>query len=266
MVIASFATAAIIMAFRSQDASSIVQETVTSMQQNTIAAMDIMSQELRMAGYDPTGTGTPGFITASSSLIRFTADLNGDGDVNDANEDISYGFKTSSPSDDDDMNGIANNPPGVADLRRDTGGGMQSMSEGVEAFNFAYAYDSNGDGILDQYTLTTGANTGQQRTIWAFHSGGVWYNLDTNKDGSIDAADGPGLGNSGAIAGVDTGTPFNVNDVRAVKIWILARSDRQDAKYNNTNTYVVGRQVITPNDKFYRRLLTTTVSCRNQGL
>jgi len=258
MVIASLATAAIIMAFRSQNVSSLTQEAATMMQQNTMAAMDSMTHELRMAGYDPTGSDTPGFITASSSLIRFTADLNGDGDVNDANEDISYGFKTSSPSDDTDMNGIANDPPGVADLRRDTGGGMMSMAENIEAFNFAYAYDFDGDGILD---TSAGGNT-----IWAFHSGGVWFNLDINDDGFIDATDGPGVGNSGSITGVSTGTSFNINDVRAIKIWILARSNRQDATYNNTNTYVVGRQVITPNDKFYRRLLTTIVTCRNLGL
>lgn len=248
----------------------MVQETVTAMQQNNAAAMNIITKELRMAGYDPTESGIPGFITASPSLINFTTDLNGDGDVLDANENISYGFRitaalSDTPPDDDDpdRNGIAD--AGVADLRRDTGGGMQSMAEGIQAFNFAYAYDANGDGILDQYTIPVGnPNAGQQRTIWAFHSGGIWYDLDTNSDGDIDALDD--TNGDGVIEGRNTTTPFNINDVRATRIWILARSNRVDSKHTDSNTYVVGRRVLIPNDKFYRRLLTTTVTCRNMGI
>ena len=270
MVFSSFVIAAIVMAFRSQETSSLVQETVTAMQQNNAAAMNIMTRELRMAGYDLTESGIPGFTTASSSLINFTADLNDDGDVSDTNENISYGFKiTADPSDtfpdddDSDRNGIAN--AGVADLRRDTGGGMQSMAEGIQAFNFAYAYDANGDGILDQYTIPVGnPNAGQQRTIWAFDSGGIWYDLDTNSDGDLDALDD--TNGDGVIDGRNTTTTSSVSDVRAVRIWILARSNRKDSKLTDTNTYVVGRRVLIPNDRFYRRLLTTTVTCRNMGL
>lgn len=240
MVLSSFAIAAIVMSFRSQDASSLVQEAVTSMQQNNGAAMDIMTKEIRMAGYDPTESGTPAILTATSSSLRFTADLNGDGDTNDTNdtnEDVTYGFTAAN-----DANGDGVADSGAAELGRKTGAGtLQDMAENIQAINFAYAYDSNGDGVLE----TSGGNT-----IWAFNSGGT----DINGDGVIDALDGP------------TGSSFNLSDIRAIKIWILARSDRQDAKYSNTNTYTVGRQVITPNDKFYRRLLTSTVTCRNLGM
>lgn len=275
----------------------MVQEAVTAMLQNNAAAMNIMTKELRMAGYDPTEAKTSppaagyattdtlpasppatiAMITATSSSLRFTADLNGDGDVDDPsgtagadpNEDVSYGF---SAADDPNGDGIIANS-GVADLGRKTGNGtgsgMQPMAENIQAINFAYAYDANGDGILDQYTLASGPYAGQLRTIWAYNSGGpsgTWFNLDTNGDGDIDESDGPGLGGNGAITGNDTLTAFNINDIRAIKIWVLARSTRQDSKHFNNNTYTVGRQVITPNDKFYRRLLTTTVTCRNMGL
>lgn len=296
MVISSFVVAAIVMAFRSQQSSSLVQEAVTAMQQNNAAAMYIMSKELRMAGYDPTESATSppaagynttfaipaatpsviSMITATSSSLRFTADLNGDGDVDDpsgtagadANEDVTYGFRTA-----DDANGDGIADSGLADLRRKTGNGtgsgMLPMAENIHAINFAYAYDADGDGVLDQYTLSTGPNTGQLRTIWAYNSGGAtptWFNLDTNGDGAIDETDGPGAGGTGAITGTNTTTAFDINDIRAVKIWILARSTRQDSKYSNTNTYTVGRQVITPNDRYYRRLLTSSVTCRNMGI
>jgi type IV pilus assembly protein PilW len=89
---------------------------------------------------------------------------------------------------------------------------------------------------------TTGGNTTWATTIYA-------DDTDTNGDAVINNLDGPYF-----------------KHIRAIKIWILARSNRQDSKHNNTNTYTVGSQVITPNDKFYRRLLTTTVTCRNMGL
>ena len=262
MVLSSFAIAAIIMAFRSQESSSLVQETVTTMQQNNTAAMNIMMQELRMAGYDPTESGVPSMLTATSSSIRFTADLTGDGDIGDSNEDVTYGFTTAADPDGDGL--IANG--GVTELGRNTGGGLQDMAAGIAAINFAYAYDSNEDGILDQYTLTTGPNTGQLRTIWAFNNAGTWFNLDSNGDGLVDASDGPGAGGNGSIAGVTTGTPFNIAYIRSVRIWILACSERKDSGHTNANTYTVGRLVVTPNDRFYRRLLTSTVTCRNLGL
>lgn len=261
MALSGFAIAAIVMAFRSQNASSLIQETVTDMQQNNSAAMDIMTRELRMAGYDPTESTLPAIIAATSSTFHFTADLTRNGVVTDANENVAYGFKA---TDDTDGNGVAD--AGIANLGRNTGGGFMEMAENIEAINFAYAYDSNNDGNLDTYTLTSGPNVGQQRTIWAFPSGGIWFNIDTNGDGVIDASDGPGSGSTGVIAGSSTGTTVNLKDIRAIMIWILARSDRNDARTVNTTTYTVGRQVLTRNDRFYRRLLTSTVTCRNFGL
>ena len=288
LVISSFVIAALIIAFRTQESSSLVQETVTTMQQNNVAAMNIITQELRMAGYDPGEVGTPpattgytttdtiptttmSIITATSSSIRFTMDLNNDGVITGSDEDVTYGFKTTATSDDVNSDGIVDiGVGGVADLRRKTGNGvgsgMQSMAEGLSAINFAYAYDSNEDGVIDQYTLTTGSNSGQQRTIWAFNNGGTWFNLDSNGDGVIDASDGPGVGGNGSIAGVNTGTLFNITHIRSVKIWILACSERRDTGHTNANTYTVGRQVITPNDRFYRRLMSSTVTCRNLGI
>ena len=73
-------------------------------------------------------------------------------------------------------------------------------------------------------------------------------------------------GKNGIIVGTPTLTPILPQDIRAVRIWILSRADREDPDFRNTKTYVVGSQVITPNDGFRRRLLTTTVQCRNMGL
>ena len=55
-----------------------------------------MVHDLRMAGLDPKKLEDPldaagaGFVTATSSDLRFTADTNYDGDLNDPFEDIRY--------------------------------------------------------------------------------------------------------------------------------------------------------------------------------
>jgi len=56
--------------------------------------------------------------------------------------------------------------------------------------------------------------------------------------------------------------------IRSVQITLLARVDRTDQKFVNTRTYTTpGGQTWGPyNDNFRRRLLTTTVKCRNMGL
>ena len=98
-------------------------------------------------------------------------------------------------------------------------------------------------------------------------------NLDTNNDGDIDATDGPGPGNNGLITGVTIVPDIAISDIRAVRIWMLARTGRRDNDFLNSHTYVVGHKVITPstdavsdNDNLRMRLLTTIVKCRNLGL
>jgi hypothetical protein len=54
--------------------------------------------------------------------------------------------------------------------------------------------------------------------------------------------------------------------VRAVQIWVLARSEEAIKNHSDTSTYVVGDKHITAGDKFRRRLLTGMVKCRNLGL
>lgn len=63
-------------------------------------------------------------------------------------------------------------------------------------------------------------------------------------------------------AGVQTAVLANI---RSVQVTILARAGRTDPKFNNTMTYTTpSLQNWGPyNDTFRRRLLTTTIRCRN---
>ena len=68
--------------------------------------------------------------------------------------------------------------------------------------------------------------------------------------------------------GTNATAPANPNEIRSVQIAILARAEHEDSKFSNTKTYTTpsGANWGPYNDGFRRRLLSTTVKCRNMGL
>jgi type IV pilus assembly protein PilW len=111
------------------------QEQIAEMQQNARAAMDMMTREIRMAGYDPTGTMQRSDPTGEKFVgipydvdkLQIYADLNGNGDTDDSHEYIKYTM------DSDHL-----------EIRRDTGGGMQPFASNIQSFTFDYL-DSSGN-------------------------------------------------------------------------------------------------------------------------
>jgi hypothetical protein len=63
-----------------------------------------------------------------------------------------------------------------------------------------------------------------------------------------------------------SGIAYDADDIRAVRLFVLGTTDYSDKDFSNTNSYAVGRHVITPNDNVRRRLLTVNIFCRNMGL
>ena len=77
------------------------QEQIAEMQQTARTAMDMMTREIRMAGYDPLGSAGAGVVSAASNAINFTLDItdnagtgSSDGDTGDSNENITYSLYT----------------------------------------------------------------------------------------------------------------------------------------------------------------------------
>ena len=298
MLLGGLVTAAIYASFRSQHDNYIAQTQVTEMQQNLRSAMDVMTREIRMAGYDPLLSASQvipgvnpipaGIIWVDSFGMALAMDSNGNGKVDGGTDEIiafGFGDPHGNPYDNAPMDGIAD--AGAASLRRDVGGslaadgkyspgaaGYQPIADNIQAVGFAYAYDANGDGMLDFHDNNkNGQQDVGETTIWAVpDAGGQWVDLDTNQDGFINTADVvPALANPApagvaTIAGTPTGIVARPGDVRAVRVWILARASVPDPKFNNTSTYVVGKKVITVNDHYRRRLLETIIDCRNMGL
>ena len=239
MAITGVVMAAVFKVYTTQQDSYLIQEQIAEMQQNGRTAKYVMTREIRMAGYDPMAAVPPfGFVSAYGDSTNFTMDIVGeDGAVTVPGDNITYAVSDGK-------------------LERDEGSGNQVVVENIEAVGFAYAYDSDDDGNID-----TSANG---YIIWAIDSDDTDADkrldkyLDTNDDGIISVADD--------AAGADLATPVPIEQIRAVKIWILARTGVPDKDFSDTSTYVLANQRVNPNDGNRRQLWTTMVKCRNMAL
>jgi type IV pilus assembly protein PilW len=122
-----------------------MQEQKAEMLQNARAGLDLMTREIRMTGYNPTGslvpctginnaTNTPciGITSASASSLSFSVDLDGDGnltaDATNPNENIMFDVYTSG---------------GKPCLGRTSNGSKQPVVENISALSFTYLDASN---------------------------------------------------------------------------------------------------------------------------
>jgi type IV pilus assembly protein PilW len=227
---------------------------VVETQQNVRNAFILLEKEIRMIGYDRQNTDLFGITNIRQvggiDVLTFTADnglTNPDDGFLDVDETYTYSLFDSSTT----------AAVGNTDLGRTVGAAATDLvAAGIEQLGFAYAFDENEDGALDT------APGGQ--VIWAIDSDGdndLDRHLDTSGDGEISA----GEATQQLVA---IGLPdVNTDRIRAVKIFILARAKGMDLSYNNNEVYRVGRYTVAGGgDQFRRRLLVTTVRCRNLGL
>lgn len=124
LIIAAAATSS----FITQRRSFSLQEEVGEMVQGARATMDIITREIRMAGYDPTDAGFDGITPNDTATCddqqagpRLRADLNEDGDTDDANEDITYCYDAAN-----------------LQITRDSGGGRQPFADNVQNPTITY--------------------------------------------------------------------------------------------------------------------------------
>lgn len=131
--------------FYSQNKQIDKQDKVVEMQQSVRAAIDMMSREVRMAGYNPTNAkvtfGSYQYnafhILYNASQLQLRADLNGDGDVNDDNETITYIYDSTNKK-----------------ITRQKGNDTaENFAENIENFKFSYLSGEN-----PPVSITTAAN------------------------------------------------------------------------------------------------------------
>ncbi len=245
MIVSSVVVAAIYSSYTVQQKSYTVQEAVAEMQQNSRAALMMLSTDIRMAGFSPTG-GTFGFVTGQFD--------NGAG-LSEA---------------------VATNATNIA-FTADLGGTADSDGDGILDYNSTVdrtCQDINGDGNIDISEMEQIAYqlSGTNLQRYSTTTGAVeWHTVAEN----IEAIEFVYLDNTGTV----TATPA---DIRAIQISILTRASRSDNKFTNTKIYCPASNPFNPltgsctnpapatiwsyNDNRRRRLLITTIQCRNMGL
>lgn len=112
-------------AFITHRRAAVLQEHIAAMTQHALAALELLTLELRNAGSHPTGaTFTP--VTYSATQLEIRADFNGNGTTNELNEHVIYAYDATR-----------------SQITRDAGDGAASLVEHVQAFTFTYL-DSTG--------------------------------------------------------------------------------------------------------------------------
>jgi type IV pilus assembly protein PilW len=66
--------------------------------------------------------------------------------------------------------------------------------------------------------------------------------------------------------GVALASAVNFDRIRAVRVWILARTRQPLRDHSGPKNFIVGDKPVNRNDKFKYRLLSTTIKCRNMGI
>jgi type IV pilus assembly protein PilW len=102
------------------------REQVTQMTQGARAALDMLTHEIGIAGYNPTKAALSG-VTYHASQLQLQADLDGDGNTDDANENIIYTYDAS-----------------TRQILRNAGDGNEPLADHIQAFAFEYL-DANGN-------------------------------------------------------------------------------------------------------------------------
>ncbi|MFH0781166.1 MAG: PilW family protein [Pseudomonadota bacterium] len=204
---------------------------IAGIQQNLRGVLTILPMEIRLAGCDPTESHVAGILGATRTQLQFTRDIRGgvansniaDGDVTDAEENIAY-----------------------------------TLTARDNITNIAVAADNNGDGIVD----SGGANWNWGNTTPALgrQTGGAggFQPLADN----IEALEFNYILDDGTT----TLTPPALNKIRSVQVSLLARATNPADDYRHANlTYTTASGAVwnPPQDRYRRRLVITTIQCRN---
>jgi type IV pilus assembly protein PilW len=133
IVMASVATT-----FTSQTRTYSAQEQINQMEQNARGALDIMSREIKMAGYNPASGTVTGVTSYTSTTLTIQADLTGNGTISTSssdNEQIAYAYDSTNKK-----------------ITRQVGSGTaETLAENIDNLTFTY-YQASGT------TLATSAS------------------------------------------------------------------------------------------------------------
>jgi len=297
MVIGLVVMGAIYGTFKSQGDAFVIQEQLTAMHQNLRGAMYVMTRDIQMAGYmtnfdtsnytnidwDPTLAGNE----AIRPLIYGRNNDDGSGiDVKPGTDVMVIVKASNAPSDSRQL--TASDPVDATTLT------LSPFDINLDAATFKFGILVKSDlSRAEVFEVTSKAgnvltfknslqeNYGTGDRVYRadviiykvnindpLHPGLQRENLGNDQGFQIVAENIDNLQlryilNDGTIIDNPAGQEVNV---RAVQVFLLARTDQINRGYTNNNTYTMGDQAPTPNDGYRRKLMTSIIKTRNIGL
>lgn len=288
--------------FKSQEDSFVIQDQVTAMQQNLRAAMYTMSRDIQMAGFitnfdttthtlidwDPTLAGNE----AIRPLIYGRNNDDGSGiDVKPGTDVIVIIKAGNEPTDFRQLtsaDAVTNTTLTLNPFQNSVGTPL-NLDDTTYKFGVLLKSDLSRAEVFEVQskagsTLTFSNNLQESYGTgdWVYRADVVIYKV--NEDANHPSLLREDLGNDNGFQvvaenmdnlqiqyvladGTTVDDPAGQEaNVRAVQVCLLARTDHTNRGYTNNNSYTMGDQVITPNDGYRRRLLTSLVKTRNVGL
>jgi len=290
MAIATVILTAIFSTFKSQQDSYVVQSQLAMTQQNVRGAMQLISRDIQMAGY---------YTNFETSII--TMDWDGMG-ANESMHPIIYARNNISAAGDD----IKDNTDLVVIVKASMEDGRQlALGEAASGTTASSTLRDAGNLTQDKYALlvkndlsraeffrvtnSTGIINLSKSLLesyseddWIFRADIIIYyvddadpahpnlmrrNLGNNEQAQVMAEDIDNLQFRYVLEdGSMTDSGFNERDVRAVEIYLLARTRNIIRGYTDPNTYNMGSMNVTPIDGYRRKLLKALIKTRNIGL
>jgi len=228
MAMTAVVMAAVYSLYKTQQDSYIAQDQVVEMQQNVRASLYQMARDLRMAGFNPQrAPNVGGFVT------QLPDDGGGTTTTNSTNIALTI---------DKDSNGVSN---GVIDIDADDE-------------QIAYRLD-NATSALQKFRVSD--DTWQ--TVADNISAVDFVYLDLNgTDITASVIANP------TTQYATTNLPF-IDSIRSIEMSIVARTGRIDKSFPGTPAYFnqQGAQILAAQgDNYRKRLIATTIFCRNLGL
>jgi len=301
MAISLLVMGAIFLTFKSQQDSYIIQDQITATQQNLRAAMYILTRDIQMAGYytnfdDNQYTMDWDDLDGDNEIIRpliyarnNVADGGGD-NIKD-NTDVIVIVKANRKegrrlkSGEDATAGIITLTDRYLDTKVGDDLNNTDKKYGVLAKeDLSAAEFFEVDSAAGTITPPGGLTQNYDVDDWIFRADVIIYRIDENATNPSLRRRNLGSDNGYQVVaenidnlqfryllsdGTWTNDPSATGqepNVRAVEIFLLARTANTNRGYTDTNTYNIGDVNPTPNDAYRRKLLCSIVKTRNIGL
>ena len=295
MTISLVVMGAITYTFKSQQDSYIVQTQISSMQQNLRAAMYMLTRDIQMAGYytnfdSDTYAMDWDDLDGNNETIRPLIhgfdnrdDMFGGDGIKDGTDLVVIIKAAESRQLAAGETASGNTVP--ASLRNVdnlvSGKCAMLVKHDLSTADFFQVQDDSGN-----MTLTISLDNTYSQNDWIFRVDVIVYyvnddlnnpcllrkNLGSNETAQVVAENIDNLQlqyllNDGSLVNDPDNPPTSGSDVRAVKVFLLARTANIIRNYTDANTYNMGNNPIpNPNDGYRRKLLTSIIKTRNIGL